>query len=526
MPAWLTSPTHGTGYGLPSSPETVEFVSSANTEGTAEEHPQGDHLIWEAPQKGSPTAHWNLSNPVNGDLFVVETANCYIVNAPGYYTFPLVMGNGLKGDIAIHQVTENVGAYNPGSAFGVSGANVLTQMLDFDGRGIVNPRLGFKNDAGKMDEPETDDEYIPSYARVLWEDVNGLIETSGDDYLIADNLDQTLNAGLYWLRFRVPLGSERPSGLSDRMKGNALVAVYNRNDEIMWSWHIWVNDFRPSWNLADPVANNGDATFGAYTFMKENVGEIRFVNTYPEYTVYARLTAEDGSTFLLIKLVKAGQEGTDIVRTYNPFFQFGRKDPFIPADGKDGNNLTVYGVASMAPLPSSGSTTINIPYSIQHPFTHVNQTTNTWMSSEYYNLWNSSNETIGKCSAVVKSIYDPCPAGYKVPGANFFTDVKGGARSDVGYIFWKLEKDLSVLNIPYTGRRNANSNDYAISTGVTYTKNPGGVYGDVWTSDAYDNNNGYYIQFRHSNSSQSGGNNLTFKIRAAEGLSIRPVLDN
>lgn len=48
-----------------------------------------------AIEKGTETAPYNLANQT-GSSTVQNTANCYVVSAPGYYCFPLVYGNAIK----------------------------------------------------------------------------------------------------------------------------------------------------------------------------------------------------------------------------------------------------------------------------------------------------------------------------------------------------------------------------------------------------------------------------------------------
>ena len=47
--------------------------------------------------------------------------------------------------------------------------------------------------------------------------------------------------------------------------------------------------------------------------------------------------------------------------------------------------------------------------------------TNYYMDSQYYNLWDANNNVnTPNDNLVVKTIYDPCPAGYKLPPSNFY----------------------------------------------------------------------------------------------------------
>lgn len=53
-----------------------------------------------APARGSVDVPYNLANQTNGGSTDENTANCYVVNAPGYYSFPLVYGNAIKNGTA------------------------------------------------------------------------------------------------------------------------------------------------------------------------------------------------------------------------------------------------------------------------------------------------------------------------------------------------------------------------------------------------------------------------------------------
>lgn len=48
------------------------------------------------PSHGGVIYHHNLANQTDGGSTVQNTANCYVVSAPGYYCFPLVYGNAIK----------------------------------------------------------------------------------------------------------------------------------------------------------------------------------------------------------------------------------------------------------------------------------------------------------------------------------------------------------------------------------------------------------------------------------------------
>ena len=150
-------------------------------------------------------------------------------------------------------------------------------------------------------------------------------------------------------------------------QGNAYVAIYKDLaggsagvydkdvDEILWSWLIWATP-KP-----DDVEYNGSV------FMDRNLG------------------------------------ATSLNNNRGFLYQWGRKDPFSAANG---------GYESFTFYPAAAFNTVTgiqtIDYCIKHPATHVNNgDANSWMSEAEYNLlpWRDDEKTI----------YDPCPLGWRVP---------------------------------------------------------------------------------------------------------------
>jgi hypothetical protein len=144
----------------------------------------------------------------------------------------------------------------------------------------------------------------------------------------------------------------KPSGT-----GNAVVAVMV-DGVIKWSWHIWATNYNPHANLWDPHTAGGETSRNAL-FMDRNLGAMEATNNY---------TASRGL-----------------------HYQWGRKDPFPIND-----NLVI-----LANGP------VSIDTAIEHPNTFYIESED-WLTPQNNNLWDDINT--GK-----KAIYDPCPAGFRVP---------------------------------------------------------------------------------------------------------------
>ena len=105
---------------------------------------------------------------------------------------------------------------------------------------------------------------------------------------------------------------------------------------------------------------------------------------------------------------------------YSPYYQYGRKDPFQPSDGtnaiktwynKDGVPSTAYPT-----VKNLGSGDNLIKNCILNPNTFALSNEN-----KYLNLWSINNGSPGTNTPVVKTIYDPCPVGFKIPEGDAFT---------------------------------------------------------------------------------------------------------
>ncbi len=469
-PSWL-SVSGNAASGQPGTASSLTISTSENDEGGVEII-QGDEALRSAAARN----YWNLSAPDGTLGYTKETANCYIVNAPGIYVFPLVMGNAIKNS------NWNYDAYN--------------NKTDYKGNIIQgDARLG-----GWTLNPWTWSGVVsgtPGWAKVLWEDVDGLIATDGNGYLpaliqgtssaVIGGIDPQNSYSTYQLVFQVP-------ATLSRMAGNAIIGVYDTQGILMWSWHIWVTDYVPG---------EGDVTAGGVRFMPRNIGEIRYVNRYPSHTVYVKLSsAGNAAVSRVIKLVKAGGEGTKMTRSYNPYFQHGRKDPFIPGVAGSLSDLPVYGQNSRASrheensaIRSSGvAAQLGVGEAIQHPNYYGASTGGShawyWTSVEHSTFWSSTTKTI----------YDPSPVGYHVPSS---------AQLEV-------IPSMEGLVIPFTNRRTSNPG------GSNYpgllTTNNGAQHAALWGAEVDGDNNARYLRV------QANGHAISV-IRGREALSVRPVAD-
>lgn len=169
---------------------------------------------------------------------------------------------------------------------------------------------------------------------------------------------------------------DTPSSLKD---GNALIAAYSGND-ILWSWHIWV--------CADDPASHPQKIYSKPHYMMDrNLGALKAL---PSNTADAPLCN-------------------------GLFYQWGRKDPFPgPAQSyypdSPGGSLIATTAGAFKAVPDAikvdtDKSNNTLDYAIKHPDVYL-RSSKDWLSSPDASLW-----------AETKTIYDPCPHGWKVPNA-------------------------------------------------------------------------------------------------------------
>ena len=189
--------------------------------------------------------------------------------------------------------------------------------------------------------------------------------------------------------------------------GNALIAANNKDDMPLWSWHIWITD-KPK----EQVYYNN-----AGIMMDRNLGATS--NTPGDIAACGLL------------------------------YQWGRKDPFI-------QSLSPSSILSTIIWPSSVTSTYEkgtYGYATTHPTTFIK--TNTINSDWYY--VNLATVTRWSPSKQNKSIFDPCPSGWRVPdgGANGVWAKALGSSS--GFNASSLYDSVN-LGINFSGRFGEDSN--------------------------------------------------------------------
>lgn len=322
---------------------------------------------------------YNLSNP-SGAPAVMNTANTYIINAPGRYSLPLVYGNA---------VTD--GAANPASY-----TSTLSHTVTHNRETLYN----FINHLGN----DITDPYIynntgcePGGAALVWEDQLNLIR----------NIQ--LGSDSRSIEFDIPEASIR--------QGNALVGVYDKDGTVMWSWQIWVTDFIPADDLDNVSYNGKDYSLYGVNLGWVEGGDVTRFNPEEVTVRFTQTNVPDGLEPLSIEIPATQQGKTISTGDCYSFYQWGRKDPMMSRIDQFYNSG--HGEMDGHVIPSAPLTVDDkhvLITTIQQPGVFITSTEDALKALEvcYLNLWNVDHVE-NSPSDIVKSIYDPCPVGAHVP---------------------------------------------------------------------------------------------------------------
>lgn len=233
----------------------------------------------------------------------------------------------------------------------------------------------------------------PLSAKLLWQDTDELVE----------------QVALVNGRVQVKMG---------RSRGNAVIAVYDKADpnaedaKVLWSWHLWCT---PTPKVID--FNVSKQTGNKYKVMDRNLGAI---------------TSAPGL-------------GT----TQGVHYQWGRKDPFSTAltYGSNARRTVLYDIRSVTSKIKISREKLTMSQAINHPEIYNIADFTYWLkdgNNPY--LWGNPEGTDYTFpTSTLKTVYDPCPVGYKVP---------------LGDVFLALAKESKIDTYP--------EDDYWIKEGNEY----------------------------------------------------------
>lgn len=309
-----------------------------------------------ATPRGTKENPFDLSkHPAYGNIDTEtdrSTANCYTISAPGWYMFPCVYGNAILHD------QDNKSAYAPveSDAAVVNDSNPnVTKLKDVDlyhnlngydyRRRYYTPY--FYNVANfPITNPwiVTDLSNVGAVggknAIVVWQDTD-----EGDEIIAyeAGNVDVVTKEGKDFIRFYIDKDRIKPGNVMIALRGT-VAGLFTLPDTILWSWQIWVT----AENL-DPNSH----VIGTYKVMPVNLGWSdshdgsveKWADRFLRFRAI-QYEEQDGSALPAGKGDKEAftvEQIGDAITTHpsvggNAYYQWGRKDPFLPAPPNGGRH--------------------------------------------------------------------------------------------------------------------------------------------------------------------------------------------
>ena len=269
-------------------------------------------------------------------------------------------------------------------------------------------------------------------------------------------------------------------------EGNALIAAKDETGEILWSWHIWLTD-QPE----EQVYHND-----AGTMMDRNLGAT------------SATPGDVGALGLL--------------------YQWGRKDPFLGSSeihsSKEPESTGSWMTVEM--YRTMDSTRETIDYAIKHPTTFITCDDYNRGYDWCYDGNSSANQKRWQSD---KTIYDPCPAGWRVPDGysdGIWSNVCGSLSAFYDYTF-----DSVNGGINFTIQFGDDPSIWYPASG--YRSNVDGLLNQVGVRGAYSSSiprsvfGTTGLIFNEKGCVSPSGHDPSLKYRErAEGLSVRCFKEN
>lgn len=261
---------------------------------------------------------------------------------------------------------------------------------------------------------------------------------------------------------------ETPSTFTE---GNAVIAAKDANGIILWSWHIWFTDQPQGQEYYNNAGTMMDRNLGATSATPGDVGALGLL------------------------------------------YQWGRKDPFLGSSSISSSTLaksTIVWPFAVSSDPSIGT----IGYATANPTTFIkgNSKNYDW----YYTGSSSTDNTRWTTSDKAKSIYDPCPAGWRVPdgGSNGVWSNATGSSSIFSHTYSSSNEGMN-----FSGKFGSASTIWYPASGYRYGSDGGldivGDSGSYWSASP----NKYYAYYLFFN--DYGYVRPSESLNRADGRSVR-----
>ena len=310
---------------------------------------------------------------------------------------------------------------------------------------VGNGEAGIISSGAQTLYPE-DENISPVSAHLLWESQLGLIS------------DIELKYG--YVRFKLSDSSAR---------GNAVVAVYDKEGKVLWSWHIWITD-RPaeqSFSVGEHMVTLLDRNIGATKAVCSNADEA--LETYGLYYQWGRKDPSMGPP---------SYNYSPINLNTAPYYDFS-------SDEKTAAEVTQF---AQPTLRNGVENPMYLILPTGQPLSYIFN----WLYQRYDFLWGYNSAT-GMTS---KTIYDPCPYGYRVPSSELGALFSLGSGSNGTYGYTRTVEGKQFF-FPYAGFKGVDVGLNSLISSWKYVGQKGDYQSSMYCTDADAVNNGDINQYMH-----------------------------
>ena len=414
-----------------------------------------------------------------------ETANCYVIDGYGTFLIPLVYGNGyMNGVNTTSYIAPTMQEIEEHATRGLfeSGLDryVIPRFHNAFGREITTPYI-LPDTQSVMEALGSMKTYTVAdlEGRVVWQDVkNGSEIITDPDIEVVFAPTGAAIPNCAYLRITIPQERIKP--------GNAVVSVVGKKDEKMndtytidgaetatdktlWSWHLWFRANRNNQRLTTKRILSTDAITSP-NILSEDLGWTPPISysssTSPQAT--QRIVFVSTVTGRVLSSTTVTRESVTEptftgVAYSNTYYNWGRKDPFLPGNGDNTNkpwtsdhyDITPAGSTTAVHSFSSSGSGINIEVlgrisdgtgftkemaALRTPIDYGYFSSFPWLANSAEalssNAWNNVRQTYDDITRAlgggfnsgyplqmesIKTVYDPTPRGFVVPEVRSFT---------------------------------------------------------------------------------------------------------
>lgn len=359
-----------------------------------------------------------------------------------------IYGNPINRSTANCYVVRETGQYKFPLVYGNAIKNGQVNAAAYTNKGGANSHDFVDFLGAKIENP-----YIPN------NNEEALLVNSDEPNIFSD-LKVIEDGGFYYIQFTV-------NSIPD-VGANGIIS-YDNGLWSIWHWHIWL---------------------------------------WPHDLSPVEITNSTGVKYNIMPVNLASKYDSDGVHIKNWFYQWGRMTPMLLPSAwnstTDHTNGTIF---------KTGKAT-GVELGVRYPtdFYYNSASPYNWFGDKlYYNLWDAACVTPGSSdNDTVKTVYDPCPVGWKVPNGNAFTGLSVLSSTNGIVKMGRYSGDTVGVGFPLSGYRREIGDIYGTGTS-----------GNVWTTGAMSS---FLKQLKFMDLDSSS--KIWSYFGGVYGNSIRPVQDD